>query len=228
MSIICNFAEYFFPGCQFEILPQIDFNDFLKPNQQKGFRINSYTQKVQYLTTNIISYLKKLRYDRQQWEKNSYELFSIGITMEDIYSEPDDNFVYGIASINDKIGIYSFARLDPLFPNIPKDKSVSEDENRLILKRSISIFIHEIYHLFGLQHCIYYLCLMNGAEHEDEMDKQPLYLCPICLRKSYELFGKEKKNFNIKEIYTNILNWCKKLQFQEEIQWYENRLKILT
>lgn len=59
------------------------------------------------------------------------------------------------------------------------------------------------------------------------MDKQPLYLCPICLRKMYSLFRKEKKNFNIKDMYTGIMNLCKKFHFEEEVQWYENRLQLI-
>jgi hypothetical protein len=68
---------------------------------------------------------------------------------------------------------------------------------------------------------------MNGAEHEEEMDKQPLYLCPICLTKFYSLFKEEKKNFSIKNMYIGIRNLCRKFHFQEEAQWYENRLKLI-
>jgi archaemetzincin len=168
-----------------------------------------------------------MKHDRRQENPNSQELFSIGVTMEDIYSEPDDNFVYGCASMQDGVGIYSFARLDPLFPDVPENQPCREEEKVLVLKRAISIFIHEVTHLFGLEHCIYYLCLMNGTEHEKEMDKQPLYLCPICLRKLYSLFRREKKNFNVKDMYIGILDLCRKFHFQEDAQWHENRLKLI-
>jgi archaemetzincin len=135
-------------------------------------RINQYTKKAQFSTTTIISNLKKMKHDRRQENPNDQELFSIGVTVEDIYSKPNDNFVYGCASMQDGIGIYSFARLDPLFPNVPENRPCTEEEKVIILKRAISIFIHEVTHLFGLEHCICYLCLMNGAEHKEEMDKQ--------------------------------------------------------
>jgi predicted Zn-dependent protease len=63
--------------------------------------------------SNLITHLKKLqrkRYNRQ-------ELFCIGTTMAEIYPSPQWNFIYGSASINEEIGIYSFARLHPLFPH---------------------------------------------------------------------------------------------------------------
>jgi hypothetical protein len=43
----------------------------------------------------------------------------------------------------------------------------------------------------------------------------------------YSLFRKEKKNFNIKDMYTGIMNLCKKFHFEEEVQWYENRLQLI-
>jgi hypothetical protein len=30
----------------------------------------------------------------------------------------------------------------------------------------------------GLKHCIYFTCLMNGVNHDGELEMQPLYLCP--------------------------------------------------
>jgi hypothetical protein len=103
-------------------------------------------------------------------------------------------------------GIYSFARLDPLFPHSSTEtlqKPCTEEELILILKRAVSTYVHEIMHLFGLEHCIYYLCLMNGANCENEMDGQLLYICPICLRKMYSLFGKQY--YKIRQMYHGLL-----------------------
>ena len=120
----------------------MDIDEF----SQRKTRINSYTQRVQYSTSTIISHLKEMKNDRRKQNHNCQELFSIGVTMEDIYSESNDNFLYGCASIQDKIGIYSFARLDPSFPNVLENKPCTEEEKILILKRAISIFIHEVMH----------------------------------------------------------------------------------
>ena len=43
---------------------------------------------------------------------------------------------------------------------------------------------HEITHMFGIKHCIYYECLMNGVmSAQEQMRKINNTLCPICLKK---------------------------------------------
>jgi hypothetical protein len=67
---------------------------------------------------------------------------------------------------------------------------------------------------------------MNGTNCEEEMDGQLIYLCPICLRKMYSLF--QKNDFNVIQMYKNLFELSKKIGFEEEANWYENRLKILN
>ena len=59
------------------------------------------------------------------------------------------------------MGIYSFARYDPDF----FDEARPKDYADLILRRSCKVLAHEIRHMFGLQHCIYYDCLLNGSNN---------------------------------------------------------------
>jgi len=43
---------------------------------------------------------------------------------------------------------------------------------------------HETVHMFGLKHCIYYECLMNGTMSAQEgARKLNNTLCPVCLSK---------------------------------------------
>ena len=42
---------------------------------------------------------------------------------------------------------------------------------------------HELCHVFGMTHCPYFECLMNGSNQITEADHKPALLCPICLRK---------------------------------------------
>ncbi|CAF1039743.1 unnamed protein product [Didymodactylos carnosus] len=220
LETICEFSSHFFPGCLVEILPSIDFDS--KTMKQ---RLNPYTNQPQYLTTNLIDHLKKMQRKRS---RDRRELFCVGITMADIYPRSSWNFVYGIASIEDGVGIYSFARLDPMFPGTPDDQfPCTEEERLLILKRAIGVFVHEVIHLFGLEHCIYYLCLMNGTNNGEEMDGQPLYLCPVCLRKMYSSLNGKTNPFDVKKIYRGISDLCRKLNFKDEMDWYENRLRML-
>ena len=155
----------------------------------------------------------------------SKELVCCGVTMEDLYPADEWNFVYGQARMSQGVGIYSFARLDPNYlvkSNRSRPVPLEESERILILRRSIKILLHELGHLFGLRHCIYYICLMNGANHEVEMDRQPLHLCPVCLRKLHSTF-----NFNISTLYNRFAKLCRQYQFEDEYLWYKNRLEHL-
>ncbi len=53
--------------------------------------------------------------------------------MAEIYPSPQWNFVYGSASIDEEIGIYSFAQLDPLFlhssPELSKKVGFQQEAN---------------------------------------------------------------------------------------------------
>ena len=53
----------------------------------------------------------------------------------------------------------------------------------LLLRRCLHVVAHELGHLFGINHCVYYSCTMNGANSLAETDRQPLRLCPIDLKK---------------------------------------------
>lgn len=58
-----------------------------------------------------------------------------------------------------------------------------DDHTSLIIYRCLKTACHEISHVFGLTHCPYYDCLMNGSNLLAEADLKPFALCPICLRK---------------------------------------------
>lgn len=53
----------------------------------------------------------------------------------------------------------------------------------MIIYRCLKTACHELCHVFGLTHCPYYECLMNGSNLLEEADRKPFLLCPICLRK---------------------------------------------
>ena len=55
---------------------------------------------------------------------------------------------------------------------------------------------HEIGHIFGLRHCQWLACLMQGSNHLEEADRRPLDLCPVCLRKLQSAVG-----FRLRERY---------------------------
>jgi len=209
LDVIVKFVEAFFAGCEVEILSKVDFTNDMTNRMNYG---------IQYRTDGFYDYLNRTRSKRN----TRREVLCVAVTMTDIYPDESWNFVYGQARSTDGLGVYSFARLDPDFPTKP-DKLVgiplTESQRILMLRRCIKILLHEIGHLFGLKHCIYYVCLMNGANNQKEMDRQKLYLCPVCLRKLYSTF-----KFNVEDLYEKFMNLCQEYELEEERAWYQTRL----
>ena len=114
----------------------------------------------------------------------------MAITEMDLYPKPEWNYVFGLASYRDRIAVSSIYRMQ-------KDADFN-----LSLERLLKICSHEIGHMFGLLHCIYFNCLMNGSNHLDESDGRISELCPVCLRKLQHSIG-----FDILERYKALLKF---------------------
>jgi archaemetzincin len=125
----------------------------------------------QYDTRTILAGMKKRVPD------DAYAL--IAVTTADLYPDSSWNFVFGYASFDERVGVYSFARFDPAFHGEPR---VADVKTR-ILRRSLGLLAHEVGHMFGVYHCVHFHCIMNGCNHLDESDAAPLHLCPVCRRK---------------------------------------------
>ncbi|MEX2215842.1 MAG: archaemetzincin [Phycisphaeraceae bacterium] len=101
---------------------------------------------------------------------------SLAFTATDLWPGEGWNFVFGQASLNDRVGVWSIYR------NGDPDKS--EELFKLCLRRTLKVATHETGHMFSMWHCIAYECNMNGSNNLGEADKQPLWLCPQCMSKA--------------------------------------------
>lgn len=99
----------------------------------------------------------------------------MGLTEVDLYPKPEWNFVFGLASYRDKVGVSSIYRL--------QDGKLTSENFNLCLSRLLKISSHEIGHMFGLHHCITADCVMNGTNSMSETDKSSIRLCSVCQRK---------------------------------------------
>ena len=194
-------AEAYF-RLRVEVLPCLAVSDSITS------RVNPYTRKRQILTGDVLSILKK---------KVPADAFCVlGITMVDLYPEPSWNFVFGQASLRERVGVYSFARYDPAFYG----KKRGKDYERVLLRRSCKVLVHETGHMFGLLHCIYFKCVLNGSNHLQESDSRPVHLCPVCLRKLQHSIG-----FDVVDQYSKLFRFYKKVGFDDETRWTADRLK---
>jgi archaemetzincin len=150
--------------------------------------------------------------------------------LHDFYSDVSDLFIAGFAQGNSRVAAFSFFRYNPCLQfgdefwydwNMKKTKSKSM--SKIILLRSCRLLTHEIGHLLGIDHCIYYKCLMNGSGHIEEDFSQPLFLCPVDLRKLSQL-----AEFDIIQRYEQLLDFCTENQFEEEIDILKKRLELLN
>ena len=182
LSYLQNYCSAFFKGMVVKVLPAKSASKL-----EVSSRSNPYTGQFQY---NAGQMLKKLI---SLIPSDAYCM--IGISKEDIYPREGWNFCFGLASVSNRVGVFSFARYDPNFcdddtESGEEESSCSETELETIVSnksmlhyRSCRVMAHEICHMFGIKHCIYYNCMMNGSNSSSESCRKPPYLCPVCLKK---------------------------------------------
>ncbi|HMT07382.1 MAG TPA: archaemetzincin [Pyrinomonadaceae bacterium] len=95
----------------------------------------------------------------------------IAFTTDDLYPDESMSYVFGQASLENRVGVWSLARLDD---NADYDK---------FLRRTLKIAAHETGHMFSMMHCTKYECLMSGTNHLGETDRRPIDACPECMAK---------------------------------------------
>ena len=171
-------------------------------------RKNRYTGQRQILTRAVTKFLLT------RLPKDAFCL--LGVTMEDLYPDPRWNFVFGEASLNDRVGIYSFVRHDPAF----EGEARPADYRSTILRRSVKTLVHETGHMFTLLHCIYFDCVMNGANNLKESDAHPQHLCPVCLRKLHAAIG-----FDPRKRYEELSHFYRQQKWYDDSDWVKRRLQ---
>ncbi len=174
-------------------------------------RTNPITGNRQILTDDVLAILMR------RLPADAFCL--LAITMEDLYPHPSWNFVFGQASLRERVGVFSFARYDPAFYGEERGANYQE----VLLRRSCKVLAHETAHMFSLAHCIYYRCVLNGSNHLQESDSRPLSLCPVCLRKLQFSIG-----FDVVDRYHKLLGFYRKAGFDHEARWVEDRLRWIS
>lgn len=117
--------------------------------------------------------------------------------------------------------------------------STVEDCHGQWFSRVARTLAHELGHCFGMDHCVYYACSMQGTSGMAEDVRQPPYLCPVCLEKvayaiacELETEDQASKDDYIRERYQAAAKFCENWKhvelFASYYAWIQARLEQLT
>ncbi|MEO8573549.1 MAG: archaemetzincin [Pyrinomonadaceae bacterium] len=130
-------------------------------------------------------------------------------TNYDLYPSDTWNYVFGQASFQKRVGVWSLWRLEK-----ENGKPARPD---LFLDRTLKVAMHETGHMFSMRHCTKYECVMSGTNHLDETDRRPLDTCPECTMKIAWAM-----NYSPAERYKNLAEfWRKQGRTQEQKRMLE-------
>ncbi|MGH7783570.1 MAG: archaemetzincin [Candidatus Binatia bacterium] len=130
----------------------------------------------------------------------------IALTNEDLFPDDTTNFVFGEASLEDRVGVWSLARLGQ---NADYDT---------FLRRTLKIAAHETGHMFSMKHCTKYECVMSGTNYLGETDSRPIDACPECMAKIAWL-----SNVSPKDRYDRLAAFCRKNGLTKEADDFQRK-----
>lgn len=168
-------------------------------------RIHPSQGQLQLLTTYILMDLLK-----PKLPENAAAM--IAFTTTDLWPGKGWNFVFGQATIRDRVGVWSMNRNGD--PKI---------DYKTVLMRTIKTAVHETGHMFSMYHCTKYECGMCGSNHQKESDRHPVYLCPECVGKLWWGFKMDP----VKR-YRNLMQFWEKQGFRKEANFFARSIKALT
>ena len=139
----------------------------------------------------------------------------LALTTSDLWPGEGWNFVFGQATLRDRVGVWSLNRNG--------DPERGADEFRVCLSRALRTATHETGHMFSIKHCILYECNMCGSNSREEADRRPLYLCPQCTAKICWATGSDP----IIQ-FKKLGEFCRTHGLRREEQYYRDAVKGLA
>lgn len=130
----------------------------------------------------------------------------IAFTSTDLYPDETMNYVFGQASLQSRVGVWSLYRLD------------ENADDKLFLTRTLKIATHETGHMFSIRHCTKYECGMSGTNHLEETDSRPLDFCPECMAKICWI-----SNYEPQERYRRLAKFLSDNGFAEEARKFVDK-----
>eukprot|EP00547_Thalassionema_nitzschioides_P015403 CAMPEP_0194237464 /NCGR_PEP_ID=MMETSP0158-20130606/4461_1 /TAXON_ID=33649 /ORGANISM="Thalassionema nitzschioides, Strain L26-B" /LENGTH=402 /DNA_ID=CAMNT_0038971501 /DNA_START=19 /DNA_END=1228 /DNA_ORIENTATION=+ len=190
--------------------------------------------------------------DAMSWYRRNHsteENFCImGMTMEDLYEGSDSKslFCARMAFGGDKVAAFSFHRCRPHLRMSPLEWwnygyskrsgrysyfdsekgptiSLSREPPGMPTKGGLLEYnVGVVSYSYGLDHCIYYKCLMMGSGHLVEDFETPLFVCGMCLRKLQWRLG-----FSVEQRYRDVASSLKEMSLSSEAGWHRRQLGLV-
>ncbi|MGB7203312.1 MAG: archaemetzincin [Pyrinomonadaceae bacterium] len=135
----------------------------------------------------------------------------IAFTNEDLFPDDTMSFVFGQASMEHRVGVWSLARLE------------FKAKLSTFLLRTLKIAAHETGHMFSMRHCAKYECVMSGTNHIGETDRRPIDACPECTPKICWL-----SDIAAAERYKKLAEFCRKNSLLKEAREFERKIKAVS
>ncbi len=139
---------------------------------------------------------------------------SISLTARDLWPGDGWNFVFGQASLTERVGVWSVHRYG--------NPDEGPDAYRRVLLRTLKVAVHETGHMFSIKHCTAHECVMGGSNNLAETDRAPLWLCPQCLAKLCWATGSDPLRR-----YRALAELTRQQGFTEEAAFYERSIAAL-
>lgn len=139
----------------------------------------------------------------------------IAFTASDLFPGPGWNFLFGEASLTDRVGvwsIYRFGNPDSIYGDF-----------QLCLLRTLKLATHETGHIFSMPHCTKYECNMSGTNHLGETDSRGLDVCPECMAKI--CWGMKDDPL---QRYQKLAEFCRINQLDKERQFFKAAIHALA
>jgi archaemetzincin len=157
-----------FYGLQCEVLPMITLEQL--EGKASGQLIRKRGRQIN--ASDVIANLKKWR---------PADGFAVcAVTMSDLF-KGSFNFLYGLAGLH--AGVVSFHRFQPNSPSYDYDGPATGRPDEVLLRHTMDVLTHELGHCFGLKHCTYFSCVMQGFNSLEEAEGHAPDFCLVCLRK---------------------------------------------
>ena len=191
---VAKFVKAFYFGCKINVPKTTTATELLKSGKI-AVRESMFTGQPQISAVDICKHL-----DQKFMSGNKKSLVASGLVDFDLYQE-GLNFVFGLAIAARRCGCTSIHRSHPSFTG-QQFASEVEAYNR-VLFGVCKTMVHEIGHMFGMKHCTYYECGMNGSNSAEESKDRPIQFCAVCYRKLASCI-----NFDPLQRYQALIDVC--------------------